>query len=119
MLNANVLVQVDIDIFFGGSLFIYLTPSQISQLKDLFSRMVPKPSKDETVLHNFGGRPMRPEHFQKLTEQFHNDATTGGVGGAAAGSFGGWGGQEEFFEFSNAQHTKTGKERNDCWDSLL
>ncbi|KAI1732177.1 autophagy-related protein 2 like protein B [Ditylenchus destructor] len=94
--------RVDIDIFFGGSMFFFLTPSQIALLMDLFAKLVPKKTEGNIAsAAAFGGRPMRPEHFQKITDQFHGEVPwKNGVIGNGLVS---WSGQDQFFEMSQGR----------------
>lgn len=93
-------------------MFFYLTPSQIALLKSLFSKLVPK--KVESGVGGaaalYGGRPMRPEHFQKITDQFHHhpgsEVPWRSGGGLMQNN---WSGQEQFFDLSSQAHGKSGK----------
>uniref|UniRef100_A0A915ELE5 Autophagy-related protein 2 n=1 Tax=Ditylenchus dipsaci TaxID=166011 RepID=A0A915ELE5_9BILA len=91
--------RVDIDIFLGGSLSFFLTPSQIALLKDLFSQLIPKKTECTGGGNvSYGGKPMRPEHFQKITDQFHGE--TPWKSGLTGNGLSSWSGQEQFFELS-------------------
>lgn len=78
-------------------MFFYLTPSQLVLLQDLFSRLFSKNSKNNNENdHLYGGKPMQPEHFHKLTEQFHNELQSPSVQPYLHG----WSGNTKFYEFS-------------------
>lgn len=79
-------------------MFFYVTPSQLVLLHDLFTRLVSKNSKSNENKHVYGGKPMQPEHFQKLTEQFYNELQLPTV----QPFLGGWGGQTQFYELPSS-----------------
>lgn len=105
--------RIDIDIFLGGPLYIFLTPSQILLLKNIFSLLLPREKEPQNQpmnsnANNFGGLPMNKEHFNRMMEQiqgefFEADQRQKFIGQkrGMGGGGGTWSGSEQYFEFSD------------------
>jgi len=65
--------KIEIDMQMSGSLFFYLSPSQIFLLQDLMTRLIPQSTSTNDLGNIAGGRPMQREHFEQLTAQLQTE----------------------------------------------
>ncbi|CAD5224874.1 unnamed protein product [Bursaphelenchus xylophilus] len=65
--------KMDVDFQLMGHAFAFLTPSQISLISELLSKLTSAPPQ-ERPSHLTGGKPMGPEHFERLNDQLQGDA---------------------------------------------
>ena len=86
--------RIEIDIFLGGPLYIFLTPSQIAMLKDLLSLLVPRGKPEEPS--KFGGLPMQQEHYNRMMDQMQGERQQH-MGEPPVGT---WTGTERFYDLS-------------------
>lgn len=86
----------------GGPLYFFLSPSQITLLKDLLMKLAPKcnDQASTTFISSLGGHPMRSEHFQKITDQIQGDLAWPGRSPPGGFSADPWSGAEQFFDLS-------------------
>jgi hypothetical protein len=60
---------VEIEIQLVGNAFVFMTPTQLSLIRDLLSMLTPstnvKPDTN-TALNSAGGHPLRPEHYTHI-----------------------------------------------------
>ncbi|KAE9553911.1 hypothetical protein FO519_002900 [Halicephalobus sp. NKZ332] len=65
--------KIEIDLQMSGSLFFYLSPSQIVLLQDLMTKLIPQSTSQGDLGNLAGGRPMQREHFEQLTAQLQSE----------------------------------------------
>ncbi|CAD5218348.1 unnamed protein product [Bursaphelenchus okinawaensis] len=65
--------KMDVDFQLMGHAFAFLTPSQLSLITELLSKLTSAPSQEKPS-HLTGGKPMGPEHFERLNDQLQGDA---------------------------------------------